>query len=137
MAIHLDASATGWERPIRWAYRVLALLWIGKGLLGWASLMGLYGSGADLTKIAGWTSFFVPIMVPIVDLIAGVALWISWRWGAGVWAVAALGYLGLEIFSATSQRPGGMIAFVLAALALHFVRLLFVRSKPEQQMTIV
>ena len=41
MAIHLDASATGWERPIRWAYRVLALLWIGKGLLGWASLMGL------------------------------------------------------------------------------------------------
>jgi hypothetical protein len=137
MAIHLDASATGFERPIRWAYRVLALLWIGKGLLGWASLMGFDGHDADFAKIVGWTGFFVPIVVPVIDLIAGVALWISWRWGAGVWALAALGYLCLEAFGAVTFPSRGMTAVVFVLLILHFVRLVLIRSKSEQQMTIV
>ena len=137
MAIHLDASAVGWERPLRWGYRFVALLWLMNGLYGWAVLMGLNSHGQDFVSLVGWVPFFVPIVLPIVDMIAGVALWISWRWGGGVWAIAAFGYLCVEAAGMTTFQPKGEAGLVAIMLALHVVRMLFVRAKSEQTMTIV
>ncbi len=137
MAIHLDASATGWERPIRWIYRVIALLWIAKGLLGWAALMGIYSAASEASRLGEWSALFVPVVFPVIDVIAGVALWISWRWGGGVWALAALAYVGLQLFGMDMVQPKGISGVVFVLLALHGVRLIFIRSKSEQQMTIV
>ena len=137
MAIHLDASAAGWERPLRWAYRILALLWIAKGLFGWAELIGLYGHAVDYSRAMGWVAFFVPVVLPVVDIVAGVSLWISWRWGAGVWTITALGFVACEMFGSVAYQPKGVTGFVMVVLALHFVRLIFVRSQSQQKMTVI
>lgn len=137
MAIHLDASAAGWERPLRWIYRIVALLWLVKGLYGWAALMGLNSEGQNFAHFVGWVPFFMPIVLPVVDMIAGVALWISWRWGGGVWAITAFGYVCAEFAGITTFQPHGEAGFVVFLLALHVVRMLFIRAKSEQTMTIV
>ena len=97
MAIHLDSSTVSLDKPILWAYRCLALLWIAKGYLGWFYLMTATTSSLHLVGHDGWVDLISMVVIPILDIIAGVSLWISWRWGSGVWAVIAFGYVCLEI----------------------------------------
>jgi hypothetical protein len=137
MAIHLDASATGWEKPVQWFYRVLALAWLAKGFLGWANLVALDAEATHFVAFSSWIYFFDLIVVPILDIIAGVALWISWRWGAGVWALTALGFVGLEFFGAASLRSPALTGIAVVLLFLHGMRLVLLRSKNERQITIV
>jgi len=137
VAIHLDATTAGWERPLRWAYRILALLWVAKGLFGWAELIGFFGELPEFTRTMGWFAFFVPVVMPIVDIIAGVSLWISWRWGAGVWTITALGFVSCEMFGSVAYQPKGATGLVVFVLILHFLRLIFVRSQSGQKITVV
>ena len=137
MAIHLDSTTVTLDKPIVWAYRLLALAWIIKGYLGWYFLMAVPNSGFHLLASDGWLGFFAMVVMPILDIVAGVSLWISWRWGSGVWASVAIVYMGLAL----SQRANvhSFIPLVAVGLLLiaHFARMFVVRSKVEKRIKIL
>ncbi len=133
MAIHLDVSPSRLDLSLKIIYRVLSVLWLLKGFYGWVILFGLIGPGHLERDFASATL----IAFSIFDLIAGVALWMSWRWGAGVWFLIAIAF-GASSFLGIAGPASNLIAGGSLLLAiLHSLRLIFVRSEPEKRLTIV
>jgi hypothetical protein len=137
MAIHFDTSTVTSDRLIIWLYRCLALAWIAKGYLGWFYLITASNNGFNLLSGAGWIDFFALVVIPVLDIIAGVSLWISWRWGGGVWASVAVGYVCLALNKETYMQSILPISAVFLLLILHVVRVFLIRGKFEKQMKIL
>ena len=135
MAIHLDVSPSRLDLSLKIVYRALSALWLLKGFSGWLILFGFVGPGHFERDFSTATL----IAFSVFDLIAGVALWMSWRWGSGVWFLIAVAY-GACSFSGVigpdSHSNGVAIGSLILAI-LHSLRLIFVRSEPEKRLTIV
>lgn len=137
MAIHLDVSQTKLHFALKVAYRVLAVVWLVKGFWAWADLTGVIGPGLHLVKTDFDVVMAMALIFAILDLIAGVSLWMSWRWGAGVWFLVATAY-GLSVFAAQLSLGSQMLrGLTLALVAIHILRIFFVRALPEKRLTIV
>ena len=133
MAIHLDVSQTRLDRVLQSLYRGLGILWLIKGFYGWAILTGMTGS-SDAAFDAGMV---LRVIFSVLDLIAGVSLWMSWRWGSGVWFIVALAY-GLSGFLMFTDFFGKASSVVVLLLTLvHFGRVILIRAVPEKRLTIV
>src|SRR5262249_5415160 len=96
--------------------RMMAVISFGKGLYHWAVICGI---GAPLPS--GFESYSTPYQVAtvffaVIDLVAGVGLWLAAPWGAVGWvpsihSVGAGGVLFPQIF-------GGNIWVIVAELFL-------------------
>src|SRR5262249_56160717 len=84
-------AADGEAEGKRWSYRlimflrVMAVISFGKGLYHWAVICGI---GAPLSS--GFDAYSTPYQVAtvffaVIDLVAGVGLWLAAPWGAVVW----------------------------------------------------
>ena len=137
MAIHLDVSQTKLHFVLQVSYRILAIFWLIKGFWAWAELTGTLGPGLHLVKTALDAELAMALVFAILDLIAGVALWMSWRWGAGVWFLVATAY-GLSAIASQSSFGHEMLGvFTLVLVVVHILRIFFVRAQPEKRLTIV
>jgi len=137
MAIQLDASVITLEKPLQWIYRILALLWIGKGFLGWMVLASIQNDGIHLLSNERLISFFSIIVLPVLDVVAGVSLWISWRWGSGVWACVAFSFVGVEMFNQDPVHSLGPAILTSILFLAHLARLTLLWVKSESQIKIV
>ncbi len=137
MAIHLDVSQTRLHFVLQSVYRVLAMFWLLKGFWGWASLVGAVGPGLHVFQANFAPEMVMNVVFAILDLIAGVALWMSWRWGAGVWFLiaTAFGLSALTVSSALAVKLLAVISLIL--VTAHLLRIFFVRAQPEKRLTIV
>ncbi|MFM8608685.1 MAG: hypothetical protein ACKOBC_12095 [Hyphomicrobiales bacterium] len=137
MAIHLDVSQTKLHFVLQVSYRILAIFWLIKGFWAWADLTGAIGPGLHLVKTALDAELAMALVFAILDLIAGVALWMSWRWGAGVWFLVATAY-GLSAIASQSSFAHEMLGvFTLVLVVVHILRIFFVRAQPEKRLTIL
>ncbi len=120
----LEPVQTG-EREVegrRWSYRLVAFLRImavvslSKGLYHWAIICGIiapYPSGFDgyPTPYQVATVFFA-----VIDLVAGVGLWLAAPWGAVVWLTSVISMAAVEVLF--PQIYGGSMWVAGAELAL-------------------
>lgn len=81
-------AATRFATLLVWFMRLLALLWIAQGLANWAVMLigdgdpqAVFGGVSDLAR--GAVIFFA-----VLDLMAGVGLWLAASWGGVVWLIA-------------------------------------------------
>lgn len=81
-----------WDRVLIWFMRGLALLWIAKGLTGWALILGA-GHPTPAFEIRSTGFQATVIYFAVIDLIAAVGLWLSSTWGGVVWLLATVSYL--------------------------------------------
>lgn len=93
-----DAEGGGidWGRIFRLFMRALAVLAIVRGLGQWASICGVQnadGIGFEEMSLAlqAMTVFFA-----VIDLVAGVGLWLAAAWGGVVWILAAIVALAID-----------------------------------------
>ena len=133
MAIHLDVSPSRLDWVLKIVYRTLSVLWLLKGFYGWGILFGLVGAGHLERDFASATL----IAFSIFDLIAGVALWMSWRWGAGVWFLIAVAFGVCSFFGVAGMSSNFMAVGSITLAILHSLRLILVRAEPEKRLTIV
>jgi hypothetical protein len=110
-----------WTKFLVWLMRSLSLLWLIKGLTNWATILGLgvMGSGGfeKLSLMQQTTTGFFAV----IDVIAGVGLWMGSGWGAAVWLMAtaahlAIGYIvprALAMTEFTALFFGGLIIVLL------------------------
>lgn len=74
--------------------RITAIIWVGKGLMSWAAILG-YGAGFEgmSTTYQATTIYFA-----VIDLVAGVGLWLTSTWGGVLWLLAVMSHLILGAF---------------------------------------
>ena len=136
----LEPVAAGGEgEQQRWAYwlvyflRAMAALSLIKGLYHWAVVCGIgapspAGFEAYSTSYQAATVFFA-----VIDLVAGVGLWLAAPWGAVVWLTSVISMAAVEILF--PQVYGGNILLVVLEMALLGIYLWLVvmgaREQPE------
>src|SRR5262249_9801243 len=106
----------------RWAYwlivflRVMAVISLFKGIYPWAIVCGIDAPlpttfAASQTPYQAATVFFA-----VIDLVAGVGLWLAAPWGAVIWLTSVISMAAIQVLFPTIY--GGSVWLVAAELVL-------------------
>lgn len=112
--------AARWTRRLLIFLRGMAVLSIAKGLYHWAVVCGFAGpaDGFELQPTPWQTA---TVFFAVIDLVAGVGLWLAAAWGAVVWLTASVSMAAVEVFF--PQVYGGRMPVVAIEGVLLFVYL--------------
>jgi hypothetical protein len=117
--VHAGESGTerkGWSNWLVLFLRGMAIVSLAKGLYHWAIICGIkapFPSGFDSypTSYQVSTVFFA-----VIDLVAGVGLWLAAPWGAVLWLTAVISMMAVEALF--PQIYGGSILLVVLELTM-------------------
>ena len=119
------ARALRWNILLVWFMRMLALMWIAKGLGYWAVILGADNAP---TPFEGRTTGFqaTTIYFAIIDLVAAVGLWLTSTWGGVLWLLAVMSHLILTVFFPHIVTGGPVLiglflAFIVAYLLISWL----------------
>ena len=91
------ARAVRWNLILIWFMRLLALAWIAKGLIAWASILGIHDPSPPFeARSSGYQA--TVIYFAVIDLVAAVGLWLTSTWGGVLWLLAVMSHLILAVF---------------------------------------
>lgn len=112
-------AAMRWSFILTWFMRVLAILWIMKGLSSWAVILGIWTPvGQFEARSMGYQTTI--IYFALIDLIAAVGLWMASTWGGIMWLLAVMSHLILAAFFPTIVASGLLtILFFLTLIAIY------------------
>jgi hypothetical protein len=105
--------------------RILALLWIAKGLGAWALILGV-GYPAPLFEARSLGFQATTVYFAVIDLIAGIGVWLTSTWGGVMWLLAVMSHLILAVFfpaivSSNLVSIGLFIAFITLYLVISWL----------------
>ena len=115
-------STLRWTFVLTWFMRILAILWIMKGLSAWAVILGIWTpAGQFELRSTGYQA--TVIYFALIDLIAAVGLWMAGTWGGIMWLLAIMSHLILASFfpgivPTTMTTMACFVGLILAYLAL-------------------
>lgn len=113
-----------WRQRLTLFQRVAGGFMMVKGLIGWAILCGL-PLGTPFLQMRlhaqAWTIFFA-----VIDVVAGVALWLGSSWGATLWLVVVATQVSADIVF--TERAGVLVWLTILEVLLVAV-FVFVRFK--------
>jgi hypothetical protein len=118
-------QAIPWERILVWFMRVLALLWIAKGLGAWALILGV-GHPTPLFEARSLGFQATTVYFAVIDLIAGIGVWLTSTWGGVMWLLAVMSHLILAVFfpaivSSNLVSIGLFVAFITLYLVISWL----------------
>lgn len=105
-----------WTMRLILFLRVIAVLSLIKGLFHWAIVLGI-GEGPDgsfSVNAMPWQA--ATVFFAVIDLVAGVGLWLGAVWGAVVWLTSAISLAVVSIFF--PQIYGGSFLVVMVVVFL-------------------
>jgi hypothetical protein len=108
-----------WRLVLVWLLRLLSVIWIGKGLMQWAVILGIGVEAAPAFEARPLTFQAIIVYFAVFDLVAGVGLWLTSTWGGVLWLLAAVSHLLLGFFfprwlPLNPVLIGGYVALMLA-----------------------
>jgi hypothetical protein len=108
-----------WAFILTWFMRVLAIIWIMKGLSSWAVILGIWTPiGQFEARSTGYQATI--IYFALIDLVAAVGLWMASTWGGIMWLLAVMSHLILAAFFPAIVASGFLtIVFFLALIAVY------------------
>jgi len=114
-----STSAMRWGFILTWFMRVLAIIWIMKGLSSWAVILGIWTpTGQFEGRSTGYQATI--IYFALIDLIAAVGLWMATTWGGIMWLLAVMSHLILAAFFPTIVASSVLtIVFFLTLIAVY------------------
>src|SRR5437870_758998 len=106
-----EAAGKPWSYRLMLFLRVMAGVSLCKGLYHWAVICGI---GAPLPS--GFDSYSTPYQVAtvffgVIDLVAGVVLWLAAPWGAVVWLTSVISMAAVEVLFSQMYGGGILVAF--------------------------
>jgi hypothetical protein len=113
------AGIMRWNFVLVWFMRVLAILWIMKGLSAWAVILGAWiPVGHFEARSTGYQA--TVIYFALIDLIAAVGLWMGSTWGGIMWLLAVMSHLILAAFFPGIVSSGVLtMAFFLTLIVIY------------------
>ncbi len=86
-----------WNFVLTWFMRLVAILWIMKGLSAWAVILGIWTPiGQFEARSTGYQATI--IYFAVIDLVAAVGLWMASTWGGVLWLLAVMSHVILAVF---------------------------------------
>ncbi len=113
------------RRTIRWNtvlvgfMRMMAAVWLVKGLLAWTTILGIGGGGVPFDgRNPGFQAAI--IYFAVIDLVAAVGLWLTSTWGGVLWLLAIISHLILAAFFPRFVSNGAVIiGLFIAAIMIY------------------
>lgn len=113
-----DSRSLRWTLVLTWFMRLLAILWILKGLSAWAVILGAWAPGGFEGKGTGYQA--TVIYFAVIDLVAAVGLWMASTWGGVLWLLAVMSHVILAAFFPRIITGGIVtISFFLSLIVLY------------------
>lgn len=109
-------DTTRWSQWLMLFLRVMAVLSLAKGIYHWAIVCGIgapFPSGFDSYPVSYQVA---TVFFAVIDLVAGVGLWLAAPWGAVVWLTSVISLAAVEILF--PQVYGGSIWRVMLAVLM-------------------
>ncbi|AWN46667.1 hypothetical protein DK419_10375 [Methylobacterium terrae] len=89
---------TRWDVVLVWLMRVVAVVWMVKGLSAWAEILGARPNAAPF-ETAPIGRQAVIVYFGVINLLAAVGLWLATAWGGVVWLLAATSAIVLALLT--------------------------------------
>jgi hypothetical protein len=109
-------AAGSWATYLVLFLRIMAAVWLVKGLYHWAAVCGI-GVPADAgfeTHTVAWRT--ATVFFAVIDLVAAVGLWLAAPWGAVVWLTSVVSMAVVEVFYPHIYGISNYIVLVEATL---------------------
>lgn len=90
-----EPSLVAWSELLIWFFRIMALFQLGKGLVHWYLLIMDGSNTIGMIPSAAVEEQSVNIYFAVVDVVAGVGLWMTSSWGAVLWLLAAVSQIAV------------------------------------------
>jgi hypothetical protein len=120
-----------WSLILVWFMRVVALLWITKGLASWAALLGIGPAPAPFeVRPTGYQA--TGIYFAVIDLVAAVGLWLTSTWGGVLWLLAIMSHLILAVFFPLYVTGGTVLIGLFAAFSLGYLTISWLAASEEE-----
>lgn len=119
-----------WDIALVWFMRVMALVWIAKGLVYWAILLGVLPQAGPFE---GQTLQLQSMVVyfAVIDLVAAVGLWLTSTWGGVMWLLAAMSCFLAAMVAPHAVVSGLPVLATLGALVTTYFLLSWQASRIE------
>jgi hypothetical protein len=91
-------SEAPWTSRLILYVRVMAGVFMLKGLYHWALVCGIGGDAESAFELAPLSWKAATIFFAVIDLVAAVGLWLAAAWGGVVWLTAAISMAAVEVF---------------------------------------
>lgn len=108
-----SAGRTRWGLLLVVFMRIIAVLWIIEGLIQWRLVLLAPNS---LFDVAPRSVSVAVVAFAVIDILAGVGLWLASPWGGVVWLAAALMQIGVAYFIPTFFAGGALLIVLNVAL---------------------
>ena len=119
-----------WGAVLTWFMRLVALLWIAKGLGAWAIILGLWSPTGDFgDRTMGFQA--VIIYFAVIDPIAAVGLWMASTWGGVLWLLAVMSHLILAAFFPTFIPGNLLTTSLLVSLMIVYLAVTSMSAQEE------
>ena len=124
------ARAVRWNFILVWFMRMLALMWIAKGLGYWAVILG--ADNAPTPFEARSTGFqATTIYFAIIDLVAAVGLWLTATWGGVLWLLAVMSHLILTVFFPRIVTGGPILIGLFLSFIITYLLISWLAASDE------
>ena len=120
-----------WVFMLTWFMRVLAVLWIMKGLSAWAVILGIWTpTGLFESRSTGYQATI--IYFALIDLIAAIGLWMASTWGGIMWLLAVMSHLILAAFFPGIVSSGIMTMVLFVTLIIVYLVVSWLAAREAQ-----
>lgn len=113
-------SGVRWRLVLVWLLRLMAVLWLLKGLSAWAVILGVQQVTSVAFEQRSMMFQATTIFFAVTDLVAAIGLWLTAAWGGVVWLIAAGSQLMLGYFFPRVMPFDNVTAGIYAALAIAY-----------------
>jgi hypothetical protein len=114
-----SGASVRWSIVLTWFMRILAILWIMKGLGAWTVILGVWGASQGFeARPIGFQATI--IYFALIDLVAAIGLWMVSSWGGVMWLLAVMSHLILAAFFPGIVTGGiATVAFFVILVVLY------------------
>lgn len=119
-----------WNLVLVWFMRIVALVWIAKGLVAWAAILGIGHAGPAFdARTPGYQATMVYFAV--IDLVAAIGLWLTSTWGGVLWLLAVMSHLILAVFFPRFVSNGALTVGLLIVCTMMYLTISWLAAVDE------
>lgn len=130
-ALKLDSEKLAWRTVMTIFLRTLAAMWLIAGVVAWARIIGVLQFGDVWFWQLSTELQIAAVYFAVLNLVAGVGLWLTVSWGTVLWLLAATSQI--IVHTAMADVFGGNILMVIGNILtiLAFIVLVIMIEREE------
>jgi len=123
------ARRIAWERILVWFMRVMAAVWVLKGLVAWMAIIGTPLPGVPAFSGLPTSAQATIVAFAVLDLVAAIGLWLTSTWGGVMWLLAVMTNVAIAVLRPGEVGTSSTLAGLQLALVVAYVTLSWLASR--------